>query len=283
MIWNEKIATIDVNVSSFPETSSSSSHKVVIHSSEFPPRVLIYPTKGGHPLSTTSLKVKEEVDEIKGKFKRNPTHSVRNFSFHCQSIVLPLIIPEASLVIKAPPPLIQMVVLGFLLNKYAPLNMPQPLNSMPWDYLKLLPRYNEEFVITTQRHIELFCAFVENINVEHQDVVSILFIQYLEGEVGKSFKSFPNATINTWEEMENSFMHKWGENKYHGYILTDFNAIKNKYGEDISYFIKLFNKFYNNPLAKIKPPQATTRVVFAGAFDLELGFTLRERKSPTLD
>jgi len=43
-----------------------------------------------------------------------------------------------------PPPLIQMVVLSFLLNKYAPLDLPQPLSTMPQDYLKLLPRFNGE-------------------------------------------------------------------------------------------------------------------------------------------
>lgn len=37
-----------------------------------------------------------------------------------------------------------MAILGFLLNKYAPLNLHQPLYSMSHDYLKILPSYNEE-------------------------------------------------------------------------------------------------------------------------------------------
>lgn len=48
-------------------------------------------------------------------------------------------------------------------------------------------------------------------------------------------------------------------------------------------FIKRFNKLYNNLPKEIKHPQATAKVVFAGAFKSEFRFTLRERKSASLD
>ena len=75
-----------------------------------------------------------------------------------------------------------MVVPGFLLNKYAPLALPQVLNEMPQDYLKLLPRFTREDNTSTQRHIENFYAFAENVNVENLDVVLRLFVQSLDGE-----------------------------------------------------------------------------------------------------
>ena len=40
------------------------------------------------------------------------------------------------------PPL--MVVLGFLLKKYAPLALPPVLNDIPQDYLKLPPQFTRE-------------------------------------------------------------------------------------------------------------------------------------------
>lgn len=78
-------------------------------------------------------------------------------------------------------------------------------------------------------------------------------------------------------------MQKSGEKRDHGYILTEFNAIKKKSSEDISDFIKRFSKLYNNLPAKIKPPQVSAWFVFAKPFDSEFNFTLKERKSPTLD
>lgn len=131
--------------------------------------------------------------------------------------------------------------------------------------------------------IEAFYPFAKNINVKHLDVVLRLFVQFVEEESRKWFKSLPNASITTWEEMENSFMHKWGEKRDHGYILTKFNAMKKKPDEGILEFTKRFNKLYKSLPTEIKPPQATARVVFTGAFESKFGYTLRERKSSTLD
>ena len=73
-------------------------------------------------------------------------------------------------------------VLAFLLNKYAPLALPQVLNDMPQDYLKILPTFDGENEIDAQKHIETFYSFAENLNVEHLDVVLRLFVQSLDGE-----------------------------------------------------------------------------------------------------
>ena len=101
----------------------------------------------------------------------------------------------------------------------------------------------------------------------------------MDGEAQKWFKSLADNTIHTWEEMENFFTLKWGEKRDHGYVLTEFNALKKRHNEDVTEFIKRFNKLYNNLPAEIKPPQPAAKVVFAGAFKPEFGFTLRERKS----
>ena len=63
----------------------------------------------------------------------------------------------------------------------------------------------------------------------------------------------------------------------------EFNALKKRQNEDVREFIKRFNKLYNNLLAEIKPPQEVAKVVYARDFEPEFGFTLRERKSASLD
>jgi len=50
------------------------------------------------------------------------------------------------------------------------------------------------------------------------------------------------VSITTWEEPENSFTQKWSEKRDHEYVLTKFNAIRKNPEEDISEFIKRFNK-----------------------------------------
>ena len=99
----------------------------------------------------------------------------------------------------APPPL--MAVPSFLVNKYAPLALPQILNDMPHDYMKLLPQFTGEESSFAQNHLEDFCAFIENFNVEQLDVVLRLFVQYLDGEARKWFNTLGNRSITNWEEM----------------------------------------------------------------------------------
>jgi len=71
-----------------------------------------------------------------------------------------------------------------------------------------LPRFNGEDENTTQRHIETFYIFAENLNVEKLDVVLKLFVKSLDGEARKLFKALPNASITSWEQLENSFTQK---------------------------------------------------------------------------
>ena len=60
---------------------------------------------------------------------------------------------------------------------------------MPQGYLERLPWFAGEDSTSAQRHIENFCAFTENVNVEQLDLVLRLFVQSLDGEAWKWFKS----------------------------------------------------------------------------------------------
>jgi len=171
----------------------------------------------------------------------------------------------------------------FLLNKNAPLNLDQPMNAIPQDYLKLFAIFTGEGEVTIEKHIASFCAFAEKLNVEYLDVVMRFFVRSLDWEERKWFKTLPTNSINAWEELEKNFTQRLGEKKDHGYFLIDFNAIKRKLEEEVNEFIKKFNKMYNSFQEEIKPPPAGEKVVFTGAFDSDFGFSLRERRSPTLD
>lgn len=138
-----------------------------------------------------------EPEEIKEILINHPRQSVNNLPTQPQSTAIQATPQQGHMTNLLPHPFKNMFILHFLLNKYAPLDIPQPLISMPQDYLNILPRFNGEDDISAQRHIEILCAFAENMNVEHLDVVLRLFVQYLDGEEMKWFKSIPNASITT--------------------------------------------------------------------------------------
>ena len=74
--------------------------------------------------------------------------------------------------------------------RYAPLALPQG------DYLKYLPKYTREGEgVSVDEHLVAFCSYVDNQNVEHEDVWSRLFVWSLDGEARKWFRSLPPNQI----------------------------------------------------------------------------------------
>jgi hypothetical protein len=55
--------------------------------------------------------------------------------------------------------------------RYTPLVLPQVMYAFPPnDYMRYLPRFNEEGSVTAEDHLNSFYSFVDNFNVEHADV-----------------------------------------------------------------------------------------------------------------
>ena len=64
-----------------------------------------------------------------------------------------------------------------LVARYAPLDLPNPLSTMPTrDYLKYMPKSNGEGDFTAKEHLEAFYSYTENINIEQEDVWTRVFV-----------------------------------------------------------------------------------------------------------
>jgi hypothetical protein len=167
--------------------------------------------------------------------------------------------------------------------RYAPLVLPVVLHALPTtDYMKYLPRYNGEGEITVEEHLVAFYSFADNFNIDYSDVWMRLFVQSLDGEVRKWFRSLPPASIADIEALYEAFIKKWGDRRDYLYYITEFGALKRKNGESISDFTKRFNKMYGRIPDEIKPTEASTKITYANAFDAEFSLLLRERRSTTL-
>ena len=96
---------------------------------------------------------------------------------------------------------------------YKPLVLPPMLHPFPEHYLDLLPRYNGEQKITAQQYLDSFHNYMEDLNVQFEDVYMRLFVQSLAGEPMKSFQSLPISSIYSWEMLEGWFYTTWGKTK----------------------------------------------------------------------
>ena len=69
-----------------------------------------------------------------------------------------------------------------LVARYAPLNFPNPLLTMPTrHYLKYMPKFTGEGDFTGEEHLEEFYSYAENINIEQEDVWTRFYVQILDG------------------------------------------------------------------------------------------------------
>jgi len=67
-----------------------------------------------------------------------------------------------------PPPNIMDAIVD---ARYAPLVLPQPMNSLPiGDYLKYIPKFTREEDITAKEHLATFYSYDDNLNIENEDV-----------------------------------------------------------------------------------------------------------------
>jgi hypothetical protein len=167
--------------------------------------------------------------------------------------------------------------------RYAPLVLPQPMNSLPvGDYLKYMPKFTGEEDITAEEHLSTFYSYADNLNIENEDVWMRVFVQSLDGEARKWFRGLTPGSIDGIEALDDSFLRHWGDKKDFLYYITEFGSLKRKEGESVSDFSKRFNKMYNKIPTEIKPTKTSAKITYASAFDPEFCLLLRERRATSL-
>ena len=104
-----------------------------------------------------------------------------------------------------------------LVARYAPLVLPNPHATMPTeDYLKYMPKFIGKGHFTAEEHLEDFYSYVENINIEQEDVWTRVFVQSLDCQVRKWFKELPVGSVAGIEALDDIFLKHWerGETTY---------------------------------------------------------------------
>ena len=98
------------------------------------------------------------------------------------------------------------VVNPWIVSRYGPLNFPNNLHDMHDIYLNIFPKFDREKYVTIEYHMDTFQYFTNSLLIEDDDVHMRLFVQTLEGEVIKWFKSLPVDSLNSWNALEWYFM-----------------------------------------------------------------------------
>ena len=114
------------------------------------------------------------------------------------------------------------------------------------------------------------------------DVKMRLFSQSLSGEAKKWFKDLLAASILTFQDFQNAFLERWDDKQSPLQLLSQYNCLKKGGFESVHEFSSRFMRVYNSIPKDIKPSVTATKLHYAGDFDNDFAFSLRERKSASL-
>lgn len=117
---------------------------------------------------------------------------------------------------------------------------------------------------------------------EEEDLFMRLFIQSLEGDVLKWFRTLPPNSLHSWNDLEITFHTQRGNKEDFHYYLTRFSIIKKIPLENVRELSKIFNKIDKKVQNEIKPTTTTSMVSYVVAFEQYYFFIMRERRPRTL-
>jgi len=167
--------------------------------------------------------------------------------------------------------------------RYGPLVLPVPLNAMlAREYQKYMPKFTSTEGVTTEENFESFYSYVDNLDINEDDVWIRVFVQSLDGEARKWFRELTPRSIADIEALDDVFLKHWGDKKDLLYYHTEFGNLQMENGELMSDFNKRFNRMYSRIPAKVKPTPTSTKLTYANALNYYLCLLLRERRCASL-
>jgi hypothetical protein len=123
--------------------------------------------------------------------------------------------------------------------RYAPLILPQPLNSLPASgYLKKMPKFTREGDITAEEHLAAFYSYADNYVIVDEDVWMSIFVHSLDGDARKWFRALTPGSIDGIEALDDIFLRQLGDKNDFMYYITKFGSLKRKEGDSVSDFSK---------------------------------------------
>jgi hypothetical protein len=111
------------------------------------------------------------------------------------------------------------------------------------EYHDCLPKFAGNNVVTVEDHLNAFLKFVDDLEIEHEDVVMKMFMQTLEGDTRAWYKALPVGSINGWDSFQRKFTERWVDKQDNSYLLDAFSSIRKEENETVSEFNTNFQRF----------------------------------------
>lgn len=101
---------------------------------------------------------------------------------------------------------------------------------------KWLPKFDPDSKQSVDDHIIFFMLAIRILNVEHEDVVCIIFPYTFEGNASTWYFSQHPQTIVSWDKFETCFLEKFGDYKSPELLVMELSILKMNLKEKLKDF-----------------------------------------------
>lgn len=82
-------------------------------------------------------------------------------------------------------------------------------HELPKDYERRFQRFNPDSLSTAEDHIQKYTDTLKRMQIEYEDVACRMFPSNLEGRAMDWYISLPNASITSWDQLEEAFLQRF--------------------------------------------------------------------------
>jgi hypothetical protein len=101
------------------------------------------------------------------------------------------------------------------------MEIPRWVHNLPRHPEKLLPKFDLETFGFPEDHIKKFILAIRLMNVQHEDVVCILFPYTFENSASTWYFNLPVGSITSWKKFQKDFFDKFAKETSRGYLMVE--------------------------------------------------------------
>jgi hypothetical protein len=117
-----------------------------------------------------------------------------------------------------------------------------------------LPKFSSNDDITCNHLTRFYKSFeLHEVINRNSDVIMKLFSTSLIGDVRMWYNNLPSKSIRIWEDLENTFIKRWGNERDPIFLFSQYNEIHKYKEESIREFNDRFNTLLNQIPSNLFP------------------------------
>ena len=110
---------------------------------------------------------------------------------------------------------------------------------------KLLPKFDLNNNVTPEDHTKQYMPSLRLMDVQHEDMVCILFPYTFVGQASTWFFSLATKSIASWKQFETSFLSLFGDDRTSRVLVLELSRIRFEKNEKVKYFDQRFFNLLN--------------------------------------